>query len=57
MSRRHFGPQHLSNNYGEMGNALGRPHYASARSRSVAESIARAREIAAREAKRKSKGK
>jgi hypothetical protein len=56
MSRRHFGPQHLTNNYGEMGGALGRPKYAGIKSRSIQEAIAAARRTAAREAAAK-KGK
>lgn len=53
MSRRHFGPQHLKNNYGEMGGDPRRPIYSGAKNRTVAEAIARDREIAARMAKAK----
>jgi hypothetical protein len=57
MSRRHFGPQHLKNGYAEMGGAMGRPYYKGAANRSIAESIARARETAARMLKAQGKKK
>lgn len=58
MSRRHFGPQHLTNGYAEMGGALHRPYYAGlTKKRSVHEAIAEARRQAAAEARRSAKGK
>lgn len=48
---RHFGPQHMKNGYAAMGNSGLRPRFANAGGRSVAESIARERAIAARMAK------
>lgn len=49
---RHFGAQHIKNGYAAMGQSLRRPIYAGVNSsRSVAESIAAARNAAARQAK------
>lgn len=36
---RHFGAQHTASNYSAMGNAMGRPHYPSAKNRSIAAAI------------------
>ena len=52
---RHFGAQHTVSNYSAMGGAMNRPKYPSAKSRSVADSIARNRAVAAREAAAKKK--
>lgn len=50
---RHFGPQHTATNYAAMGNSLARPRYSMAPGRSVAESIAHGRRVAANQAKGK----
>ena len=53
---RHFGPQHIHNSYAAMGlNTRGRPIHKRGKTRSVAESIAAARQAAAREAARSKK--
>lgn len=48
---RHFGPQNMRNGYAAMGGALRRPMHKGASNRSVAESIAAARNAAARQAR------
>lgn len=42
-----FTCRHLKNGYAAMGNSLRRPHYPSAKGRSVAEAIAHAAKVAA----------
>lgn len=54
---RHFGPQHAKNGYAAMGGSMRQPRYSNPSGRSVAESIAAARRVAAREAAAKTKKK
>lgn len=56
---RHFGAQHTASNYSAMGNSkrIGKPNLTGAKRRTVAEAIAHARHVAAREAAAKTKKK